>query len=122
VQVAGAEAGTIEDLYKALEGLQPGATLEVALVRGTEERTATLTLAAPPEGSEAGGPGRRRAGSDRPERGGPPKLGAQRAHARERRLTSGVQGLTRSRRHEGPAGGGRARAWGGDATRSKSHR
>ncbi|MEA2533325.1 MAG: hypothetical protein QOJ93_1136 [Actinomycetota bacterium] len=49
VQVAGAEAGTLEDLYKALEGLQPGATLELALVRGTEERTATLTLAAPTE-------------------------------------------------------------------------
>ena len=50
VQVAGAEAGTIEELYKALDGLQPGATLELALVRGTEERTATLTLAAPAEG------------------------------------------------------------------------
>ena len=49
VKVAGAGVGTVEDLYKALEGLQPGATLEVVLVRGTEERTATLTLAASAE-------------------------------------------------------------------------
>jgi serine protease Do len=49
VKVAGAGVGTVEDLYKALEGLQPGATLEVVLVRGTEERTATLSLAAPAE-------------------------------------------------------------------------
>src|SRR5256885_15422310 len=48
-KVAGAGVGTVEDLYKALEGLQPGATLEVVLVRGTEERTATLSLAAPAE-------------------------------------------------------------------------
>jgi serine protease Do len=50
VKVAGAEVGTIEELYKALEGLQPGATLELELVRGTEERSATLTLAPPTEG------------------------------------------------------------------------
>jgi serine protease Do len=50
VKVAGAEVGTIEELYKALEGLQPGATLGLELVRGTEERTATLTLAPPTEG------------------------------------------------------------------------
>jgi serine protease Do len=50
VKVAGAGVGTIEELYKALEGLQPGATLELELVRGTEERTATLTLAPPTEG------------------------------------------------------------------------
>jgi S1-C subfamily serine protease len=28
-----------------MEGLQPGATLELTLLRGTEERTVTLTLA-----------------------------------------------------------------------------
>ena len=50
VKVAGSGVGTIEELYKALEGLQPGATLELELVRGTEERTATLTLAPPTEG------------------------------------------------------------------------
>jgi serine protease Do len=50
VKVAGAGVGTIEELYKALEGLQPGAALELELVRGTEERTATLTLAPPTEG------------------------------------------------------------------------
>ena len=50
VKVSGASVGTIEELYKALEGLQPGATLELELVRGTEGRTATLTLAPPTEG------------------------------------------------------------------------
>jgi serine protease Do len=50
VKVSGAGVGTIEELYKALEGLEPGATLELELVRGTEGRTASLTLAPPTEG------------------------------------------------------------------------
>ena len=45
VKVAGADVASVEDLYKAMEGLQPGATLELTLLRGTEERTVTLTLA-----------------------------------------------------------------------------
>src|SRR5882724_3337533 len=45
VKVAGADVASVEALYKAMEGLQPGATLELTLLRGTEERTVTLTLA-----------------------------------------------------------------------------
>lgn len=45
VTVAGTPVGRIEDLYKALDGLQAGATLELVLLRGAEERTVTLTLA-----------------------------------------------------------------------------
>ncbi|HEX9315287.1 MAG TPA: S1C family serine protease [Actinomycetota bacterium] len=44
VKVAGADVASVEGLYKAMEGLQPGATLELTLLRGTEERTVTLTL------------------------------------------------------------------------------
>src|SRR5437870_8557955 len=45
VKVAGADVASGEALYRAMEGLQPGATLELTLLRGTEERTVTLTLA-----------------------------------------------------------------------------
>src|SRR5216684_5091378 len=48
VKVAGADVASVEDLYKSMEGLGAGATLEVDLLRGTEERTATITLATPP--------------------------------------------------------------------------
>lgn len=47
VAVAGSQVASVEDLYKALEQLTPGATLELLLLRGTEERTATLTLPQP---------------------------------------------------------------------------
>ena len=50
VKAAGADVASVDALYKAMEGLQPGATLELTLLRGTEERTVTLTLAAPAEG------------------------------------------------------------------------
>jgi serine protease Do len=50
VQVAGADVASVEDLYKAMEGLTAGATLELRLLRGMEERTATLTLAPAAEG------------------------------------------------------------------------
>jgi len=50
VKAAGADVASVDALYKAMEGLQPGATLELTLLRGTEERTVTLTLAAPTEG------------------------------------------------------------------------
>ncbi|HWD72807.1 MAG TPA: S1C family serine protease [Actinomycetota bacterium] len=45
VTAAGTDVPSVEALYKAMEGLQPGATLELTLLRGTEERTVTLTLA-----------------------------------------------------------------------------
>ena len=44
------DVASVDALYRAMEGLQPGATLELTLLRGTEERTVTLTLAAPTEG------------------------------------------------------------------------
>jgi serine protease Do len=47
VKAAGVEVGSVEALWKAMEGLQPGATLELTLLRGTEERAVTLTLAPP---------------------------------------------------------------------------
>ena len=50
VKAAGADVASVDALYKAMEGLQPGAMLELTLLRGTEERTVTLTLAAPTEG------------------------------------------------------------------------
>jgi serine protease Do len=36
------EVTTIDALYRALDSLAPGATLEVGLLRGTEERTVTV--------------------------------------------------------------------------------
>lgn len=47
VRAGGEAVSGIEDLYKAMEGLQPGGTLELALLRGTEERTVTITLVRP---------------------------------------------------------------------------
>ena len=47
VRAGGQPVVNLEDLYKAMEGLQPGATLELALLRGTEERTVTVTLVRP---------------------------------------------------------------------------
>ena len=57
VKAAGADVASVDALYKAMEGLQSGATLELTLLRGTEERTVTLTLAAPAEGWQRGPPG-----------------------------------------------------------------
>jgi len=37
-----AEVTTIDGLYRALDSLAPDATLELGLVRGTEERTVTV--------------------------------------------------------------------------------
>ena len=50
VKVAETGVASVEALYKAMEGLQPGATLQLTLLRGTEERTVTLTLTSPTEG------------------------------------------------------------------------
>lgn len=47
IRAGGQPVAGLEDLYKAMEGLQPGATLELALLRGTEERTVTVTLVRP---------------------------------------------------------------------------
>lgn len=44
VQAAGADMASVGDLHKALEGMNPGESLELAILRGTEARTATLTL------------------------------------------------------------------------------
>ena len=49
VQAAGTDVSGVEDLYRAMEGLEPGASLELRLVRGTDERTVTVTVAAPSE-------------------------------------------------------------------------
>jgi serine protease Do len=46
VQAAGRDVSDVDGLTKAMEGLEPGASLELRLLRGTEERTATVTLAA----------------------------------------------------------------------------
>ena len=48
VQAAGRDIASVDDLYKAMEGLAPGATLPVGLLRGAEEHTVTITLEAPP--------------------------------------------------------------------------
>lgn len=45
VGAGGRPLTTVDDLYDALDALEPGATLEVVVVRGTEERTVTVTLA-----------------------------------------------------------------------------
>src|SRR5437660_1019921 len=49
VQAAGRDVAGVEDLYRAMEGLEPGASLELRLVRGADERTVTVTVAAPSE-------------------------------------------------------------------------
>ncbi|GAC1375429.1 MAG: hypothetical protein NVSMB32_18340 [Actinomycetota bacterium] len=48
VQAGGGDVASVEDLYRAMDGLAPGAGLELRLLRGTEERTLTLTLGAEP--------------------------------------------------------------------------
>jgi serine protease Do len=56
VQAGGAAIAEVEDLYQAMEGQAPGAALELTLLRGTEQRTATVTLpAAEPEAGPAPG-------------------------------------------------------------------
>jgi len=47
VAAGGTDVAGVEDLYQAMEGLEPGAGLELRLVRGTEERSVTVTLALP---------------------------------------------------------------------------
>ena len=49
VQAAGTDVSGVEDLYRAMGGLEPGASLDLGLVRGTDERTVTVTLAVPAE-------------------------------------------------------------------------
>lgn len=52
VQAGGSDVASVEDLYRVMEGLAAGAGLELRLLRGAEERTATITLA--PEPAEGG--------------------------------------------------------------------
>ncbi|HEU5003928.1 MAG TPA: S1C family serine protease [Actinomycetota bacterium] len=44
VAAAGKGLATVEDLQNAMEALAPGATLQLTVVRGAEERAVTLTL------------------------------------------------------------------------------
>ena len=44
VRAGGAEVRTIGDLHRAVAHVEPGATVELGLVRGVEERTATVVL------------------------------------------------------------------------------
>lgn len=44
VAAGGKELATVEDLQTSMEALTPGATLQLTVVRGAEERTVTLTL------------------------------------------------------------------------------
>jgi S1-C subfamily serine protease len=44
VKAGTTDVAGVEDLYKAMEGLAAGATLELTLLRGTEQRTVGLTL------------------------------------------------------------------------------
>jgi serine protease Do len=53
IQAGGAAIAEVEDLYKTMEGQDPGAVLELTLLRGTEQRTATVTL---PAGEPEAGP------------------------------------------------------------------
>jgi len=45
VSAGGAEVRTIGDLHRAVSHVEPGGTLELGLVRGVEERTASVALA-----------------------------------------------------------------------------
>src|SRR5919202_6087575 len=44
VAAAGRPLERVDDLYETLDGLEPGGTLELGLVRGTEERSASVAL------------------------------------------------------------------------------
>jgi serine protease Do len=47
VAVDGRPLTTVDDLYDALDGAEPGGTVEITVVRGTEERTVSVTF--PPD-------------------------------------------------------------------------
>jgi serine protease Do len=44
VAVGGAPVTRVDDLYETLDRAEPGATLELALVRGTDERSVVVSL------------------------------------------------------------------------------
>lgn len=54
VAAAGRPLATVDDLFDALEGIEPGATLELTVVRGTEERAVTVTFPAAGAAESAG--------------------------------------------------------------------
>lgn len=66
VAAAGAQVSRLDDLLAALDAVAAGGTLDVTVVRGTEERTISVTVA-PPEGGPTAGPGGDRGASDRPD-------------------------------------------------------
>ena len=49
VAVAGNELHEVDDLFDALDSAAPGSTLEITVLRGTEERTVVVTFAAAPD-------------------------------------------------------------------------
>lgn len=51
IRAGGSDAAGVEDLHRVMEGLAPGDTLELGVMRGAEARTVTITLPdAPPAG------------------------------------------------------------------------
>ncbi|HXQ59430.1 MAG TPA: trypsin-like peptidase domain-containing protein [Acidimicrobiales bacterium] len=54
VAVAGTPVGSVDELASALEAARSGAPVELAVVRGVEELTVTVTIAPPGGGPEAG--------------------------------------------------------------------
>ena len=46
VKAGDRELRTVDDLYDALDGIEPGATLDLTVVRGTEERVVVVTFPA----------------------------------------------------------------------------
>ncbi|MGH2718545.1 MAG: S1C family serine protease, partial [Actinomycetota bacterium] len=46
-QAAGSDIAGVEDLWKVMETMAPGSGLELTVLRGTEQRSATITLPAP---------------------------------------------------------------------------
>jgi S1-C subfamily serine protease len=49
VSVAGTPVTTVDELAGALQGVAAGASVELALVRGVDELTVTVTIPAPTE-------------------------------------------------------------------------
>lgn len=47
VKAGGSAVAGVEDLWKVMETMAPGSALELTVLRGTEERTATISLPAP---------------------------------------------------------------------------
>ena len=54
VEVAGAAVTTVDDLWSALDTVDADGSFQVKVVRGTEERTASVTLT-PGDAAEASG-------------------------------------------------------------------